>query len=844
MKKYLLLFLVVLLASVDVCAQMHYTVRVKDPNGVPLNNVKVFTFPIVSKGKGAYEEGKKDNISNKFDKKKYDMTAEGVTDPSGVCEVSAYYQGAIILDGGDCTQGVYHFSFYVIEEVQKNEFDYEINLILTGDVAKDDDAPVIIQIKDGKGYTEFAKGGKPIDLGSITKKGDLPVPKGGAAVKRHGKFSITVEKDITLAGEHARSDARFVVFPKVIFEDYKDSICYMPPVCVDGTKYQETMIRRMGFDETRDKLHGFHFDSGVKMISHQSEMITYSQEARILKGTNYHIPAVLWYEDYNGVYYKDSLLFLDGKEEEPMRFLNWEDARRQLVNIDTASYRQSPSYAPEPNSASFGIEFEPNKVDLNLRDSATVKQRDDMLRWVGGYANAKGKQLTKIEIRAYSSPEGTEKRNRELAKYRANSIENLLLSKFSSIDERKVELCFDSLDNIVSWDEVADTMLMMDDSIAHVYANEIRSLIKGHTKLDDQYKAIRNKTELYNYVRLNVLKRVRRVEIKCFVIEQRILPAKEIIERFEADSLFRLTMKPYQYYTMLCYLFDAERWDDLYDVAQRAYREMEKKYYMKQYLLNPKDTILSHKQELVPYGLAGYYYAISSMRRGIVDTQILKPYLDDGKVNNRPVINTLPFIVAQVLMYCQDEDFDRANDLIGKYNLMSYAELNGLIMFVRCLDGQYYGEENRDVREYVMSTSEMNKAVMLAAIGKYSEALSILYSDNIPQQIDAKVEYLKAICHFSIDKRRKDLNSYQGINVYDPESKPGIATTMWAAPMLKAFELDETNVKYIENDGYFNDAYRQMVLYFWKRMQDGVVMDKIVKEYDSLVKKMKETELK
>lgn len=824
-------------------AQMQYTIRVKDPKGAPLNNVKVFTFPIVSKGKAAYEEGKANEYSN-FNKTKHDMIAEGVTDADGVCNISASYHGAIILDGGDCTQGVYHFSFYIIEKVQKDEYDYEVNLVLTGNDVKNDDGPVVIQIKNGQGHTEFARGGKSIDISEVPVAGNLTPPRGGAGVKRHGKFSILVEKDLTLDGEHARSDARFVVFPKVIFEDFKDSVGYMPPVCVDGERYQESMVRRMGFDERRDKLHAYQFDSSVKMTSHQGEMIFYCKEARILKGTKYRIPAVLWYEDYNGIYHEDSLLFMDGKEEEPMRFLNWEDARRQLVGIDTTSYRQTASYAAEPNNASFGIEFEPNKVELNLRDSSTVKQRDDMFRWVGGYANAVGKQLTKIEVRAYSSPEGTEKRNRELAKSRAHSIKSLLLSKFPTIDAQRVVLCFDSLDNIVSWDEVADTMLMMEDTIAHVYAKEIKSLINGHAKLDDQYKAIRAKAELYNYVRLNVLKRVRRVEIKCFVIEQRILPPKEIIERFETDSLFRLTMKPYQYYTILCYLSDNERWDDLYDVAKRAYHEMEKKRFMKHYSSNPDapDAHIVFKEEFVPYGLAGYYYAISSMRKGLVDTQILKPYLDDGKVDNRPVINTMPFIVAQVLMYCQDEDFEKANNLIKKYNLMSYPNLNGLIMFVKCLAGQYYGDENHDVREYVMSTSEMNKAVMLTAIGRYGEALSILYSNKIPQQTDAKVEYLKAICHFSKDKKLKDRMYFSGANVYDSESNDGISTTMWAAPMLKAFELDESNVKYIENDGYFNDAYRQMVLYFWKRMQEGVNMDKIVLEYDALVKKMNTTD--
>ena len=54
-------------------------------------------------------------------------------------------------------------------------------------------------------------------------------------------------------------------------------------------------------------------------------------------------------------------------------------------------------------------------------------------------------------------------------------------------------------------------------------------------------------------------------------------------------------------------------------------------------------------------------------------------------------------------------------------------------------------------------------------------------------------------------------------------------------PLLKAFELDESNVEYIKTDGYFNDAYRLLVLYFWKRLSEGMKITDVAKEYDALV---------
>ena len=57
--------------------------------------------------------------------------------------------------------------------------------------------------------------------------------------------------------------------------------------------------------------------------------------------------------------------------------------------------------------------------------------------------------------------------------------------------------------------------------------------------------------------------------------------------------------------------------------------------------------------------------------------------------------------------------------------------------------------------------------------------------------------------------------------------------------MLEACRLDPKNVKYLESDGYFNNAYRQMMLYFWKRYEKGVPVDKIAREYDALVMQMR-----
>ena len=74
--------------------------------------------------------------------------------------------------------------------------------------------------------------------------------------------------------------------------------------------------------------------------------------------------------------------------------------------------------------------------------------------------------------------------------------------------------------------------------------------------------------------------------------------------------------------------------------------------------------------------------------------------------------------------------------------------------------------------------------------------------------------------------------AYPSYNAYDPD--PDDQPRDWAAPMLQALRINPEMEKMLDTDGYFNDAYRRMVKYFWHRIQAGAVMEDICKEYDVL----------
>lgn len=852
--KGLLLMLVLMLVSIGAQAQM-YNVFVKNDKGIPIGGVKVYSFMRSSEGIGAYKQASSTDANaaysyGAFDKQRYKTLTEDKTAGDGYCLVNCSSEGSIMLDGFDVPGNVlYGVAIYHIKDC-KIEADNTVTLILKGqETGKEKE-------KKAGEFTNFEEEVKV--LKEVPTTATIPMETAGGGVERHGKNNILIVRDLDIDGEHARGDARFVVFPTIVFTQYKDSVTYMPPMAVDGVEYSRVIDRRMSYKASNDLLSEFIYDRGTHLEHNLSERVTYAEWAKIEKGTSYRIPAVAWYEDLNGVYHEDSILFSDGKEREPMRFLNWEEARK-FAALDTTLtvFKRRGTVSSVPVSKDFKIAFEQGKASLNLADSATNAQRDNLIAWLNAYYSNRNALIKGITVRAYSSPEGSESRNRSLSRERANSIRQLLASRFNGV---KIEPYFDEFDNIVPWNTIADSMSLMEDTVARRYADQVRAITEVHVGFDAQYRAIRAQADLYDYIDKNILDRVRIVSVEADIIEQTVLTKAQIVDKYYNEAGFLDAIRPYQAYELLCYLSAENKWDELYDVAKKIFEFHSKEHRIDKQMLKAgsKNELTIVKDLMVPYPLAAYYYALACMHRGEVNKDILKHYMDDGRVatpgslrHDEQGVNLMAFIVAQVLMCCQDEAFDEANNLIRKYNLITIPELEGLIMFVRCLDGQYTSSE--EVRQYVMSTSPMNKAVILTAMGKYDEALSVLYGGDVPED-DAKVEYLRAICLF---RKQSDANTrfeaeslpatalYQ--EVYDDgygeekkqEENKNAIPTAWATPMLNAFRLDETNVDYLRNDGYFNNAYRQMVLYAWERMKDGIPLDRISKEYAALVSKMK-----
>lgn len=830
------------------------------PDGNPLPGVVLYSFNVQKKAHSALEK-LKDPMSGDFNRDEYDCIAEATTGNDGSAMLKCGMSGFILVDARDATVLIENFKKGKIEPVPLDTA-YVIHVSKYREGA---DVKISIKRKIDDRVTVMQQ---------VEQVALPPMPEAGEGVSvRHGLWK-TVSKEVDLESKYTRDGARYVLSPRINLPNKKDSLmCFLSPAVVDGLEYEKKMFARRGYDWKNDGLHAYQIDSALHMQNNRSERVVYTATfGPITPGEIYRVVGDCWFEDFKSVYHRDSVLISDGNDREPMRFLNWDDAKK-AVPIQREFYRKVEHSESMSYPMDFHMEFETGSDVLNLNDTVTAMEWNRLCSWLKTYYGSDDSEINSIVVTAYSSPEGAYERNKQLSHARTNGMVRRIQSTFPKVSGAIHAGEYDRTDNIVPWSTVADTLATLPGLRAAEYAAFIRDIVERNGSFDAQQREISSNPERWTFLKDSVLKRVRRVEIKAEVTTVRILTLDEIIEKYQTDPNFHkgIGLKAYQYYNLMCWLFDQEDWDGLYTIARAAYDSEE----MKQYRI-PRQNFIPFEQCSVeeqekareedkakgrplrkeilrttyvsrPDPLAGFYLANCLLRQNKYDTDLLRPFLDDSglgrqaRVDGRavPVFNDPAIVTMQVLMYCVKQDFQEANNLIIKYNL-SGEKFKQLRMFVSCLAGGYI--EDPEVRAYVAASSPMNRAVILAALDDYKGALAALSSEEIPQD-DPRVFYLRAICRFQslpAIRRSSKVKFYESSGIYNADgisSARDVAGSDFASPMLEAFRRDPANQEYLKTDGYFTQPYRQLVFYFWKRLSDGLSEGEIALEYDALVKK-------
>ena len=703
----------------------------------------------------------------------------------------------------------------------------------------------------------------------ITGKRTARKAKAGTAYACGRK--LVYDKMILLDREFTSTNARWVVSPYLVLPDQNnDTVCFLPPVVYDGFAYHRTMERLMGFQ--RDEYdHDRNDKLGQYVIPYRYMQTRKDDQVHVVgvwngydETKNYRLLGHVWYEDYNTVFHEDVITIWDGKPKRPQRYLDWASAMVEIP-IDPTRYARRELLEIQNFKDHLSLEFEKGKASLNMEDSATVAQLDAVVARLRAIADNPESELQSITIRGYSSPEGSVSTNRRLSHERAAYLSQLLSSRIGGRLPRP-RLMFDSNDNIIPWDRVAHVLDSIGTDETQAMATSIRSITERYRNMDSQWSQIRSQS-WYPYIEKNILPGLRQVIIEYAATEARIIPPDETYQRYkngEKGYVDGSSLMPYQAYHLMNILYDMGDWDGLERIAYNTYHsnnlEMKQLAWrhtrdMSQPVITEDgDTTytLKHSEDFLrPYELAAYYLSKCLIRRGKADTDILLPYLDDSNNgmenrkrdnsgNLREWWNDVAIAINQTRMYCLDNDFEKATYCAANH-LPDDDRFTTFRMMLRAMNCEWHVPE---VRDAVAATSPMNAVAMYIAQDQpqyYLKADSILKNDTTMSSLDARVQYLRAICRFRTECSTcedENIRHYSSQNVYDPNAaKYGDKAADWAAPMIEAFRLNPENAEYIKTDGYFNDAYRSLVLYFWKRIQDGIPMTDICKEYDELVAK-------
>lgn len=692
---------------------------------------------------------------------------------------------------------------------------------------------------------------------------------------------------------YARNNARFVLSPVVISrQNPLDTIGFLPPRILDGIDYDPSQVRYMGFDKHNDRYwknvsvmgdepSANYFNIG--MSSRKEDTIYFQCKIRPYDDKKpWKIIGHYWYEDYKTVYYENNMLLYAGYSKNPTQFLEWRSSIPQ-EELDESHYLKRALTTPVKSAEELKLMFENGKPTLNFADSVTNASIDYMRRRIEGYYNNENAIISDISIHGFASPEGRQAGNEVLAMRRAQTIKDLFSSYFPNRSRAPLS---SPTYSIVPWTEVADTIDALNDAQYAGIANEIRDICEQKKTLDAQFAAISTKG-WYASLKDNILPRMRRVRITTEVVEQKVLSSEEINQLYNADKegFLNESTPAYQYYQLMNLLYREKDWDELQRVAQKAYdsrdpllREETTRTFMTNEIyrsaIDPTDTSRFVVKDTIkvirPYPLAAYYLAKSKLEKNIVDTLTLKDYLDKNANAGEYVVkaggkhwNEEAIAIIQILMYCLAEDYNKAYEVFqchlpsnGKYQMFGY--------FIKYLSCNYTQEEKEEMRKAIETTSPANfVAVNLTeerdpedgnktGFQRAKEKLILKKKDFMRDgKLDASYYYLLAICRYQADCNDKDyeIYYYDSKNVYDPYNDLGKTSPYtlidkedhWAMPMLDAFRRDAKWVEHLKEDGFFNDAYRTMLLFFWQRIQDGVEMADIAKEYDTLAKKYFET---
>lgn len=443
---------------------------------------------------------------------------------------------------------------------------------------------------------------------------------------------------------------------------------YAAPVVYDYAEYDCTQTRRMDFNKDGNDMLGRFMvdDTTPTRIEVTSDSIRLRHYIDTLSGHNpdesypYPARAIIAVEDYNERYVLDTIHIDEGERTNYIKFLDFSYEKDLDVNLE--DFEERMEIRPMDSNGEVKLNFEVGKATLNPRDTTNTRILEGARRELQDAFRQSTSKLKFMQVFGYSSPEGNEASNRELARRRADFVMNEMKSAIPYHMHRVIR---PSESMILGWDVVADS-LERDGLTAE--AQQVREIVAKYPgSLSNQGAAVARLGCYASTIKPIYLPKLRTVRYTYTKVEDRTLSNEELIQMFESgrDDEFNRA----HYYHLISIYWDKEKRKD--PEVRKRLEEISKRA-----LANTRLTEddLEEDEKLWNEGywaLAANILATSYIERDTFDLNILRPFINRTMLTDSVTGNKF----YAVSLRQKRQRFDFKGDPIGIINFTNFPEL-------------------------------------------------------------------------------------------------------------------------------------------------------------------------
>lgn len=602
-----------------------------------------------------------------------------------------------------------------------------------------------------------------------------------------------------------RTNARLITQVFVMKADGTDTLQYMMPQVFDGEQFHATQALW-----SRDTL--YQIADRSPRLTNALDTIVFDVKFDVPDRSIYHCKANIWIEDYIKTYYRDSCFILStARVRRPFQFLEYTFSECQL---DHNEYMKPPRKEHISTPKNMRLRFKVGKAELDKSDRQTVAALDSLKDELRGICSDPAAKLKEIHFAGYASPEGPFSKNQELSRLRTEVVKSEVLSV---VPKDQLEMVYRTSQGYVcGWGEVAD--ILERDSL-QTEAEFVRGIVaENQGKWERQDYFIR-KSPLYLSKIRGRLEELRQVKCNHLAEVLRFLTPEEILHKYNTDEEYRtgkklLTLN--EYWHLFTLVKDPVALEDIYKRALNA----------------------SIKSEGRPWALPANNLAVMYLKREQVDTNLLKPFLRDGRPMNysemdfdtgqRINYNNPEIIANQAQMFMLAGNFQRAVQLTDKIKT-KYELLDAICKML----GRYKvdASDQQELFELIENSSPRNRVVMRLFRKQY-DSTTVAALQALPQD-DALTDYFKVqrLC------RQYDGGVRMKYVDFDRDEDPLLVMAsdeVLPAPSEQEVDAVKNEIKVLEDD---IKLYRDMGL-----VDEVAKMEKELAEKNVLLTKLQQGE--